>query len=192
VRDLLLVELEDGLGGTSRSGRNAVSAYPWGAHYLPAPMEDRGPVPRLLRELGAITGTDDDGAPAWAEHMLIREPEERIYYRGAWYEGLYLRAGATAEDLAQLDRFEARIAGLSAMRDGKGRKVFDVPVARSSNDAEFTALDRQSMAAWLEAEGFTSPRLRWLPPMLARQARTRGSSGPRAGSRMASGRRFSG
>ena len=51
-------ELEAEAGGTSRSGRNAVSAYPWGAHYLPAPLEDKGPVVRLLREMGAVTGVD--------------------------------------------------------------------------------------------------------------------------------------
>ena len=27
-------------GGNARSGKNAVSAYPWGAHYLRAPTED--------------------------------------------------------------------------------------------------------------------------------------------------------
>ena len=34
VEDFQLLELEDGVGGNARSGRNAVSAYPLGAHYL--------------------------------------------------------------------------------------------------------------------------------------------------------------
>ena len=50
----------------------------------------------------------------------------------------------------------------AAARDGKGRKAFTVPTALSSDDAEWTALDKVSMARWLEAEGFRSPRLRWL------------------------------
>ena len=37
VTDFTVLELEDRPGGTSRSGENAVSAFPWGAHYVPAP-----------------------------------------------------------------------------------------------------------------------------------------------------------
>ena len=50
----------------------------------------------------------------------------------------------------------------AAARDGRGRKAFAVPTALSSDDAEWTALDKLSFAHWLEAEGFRSPRLRWL------------------------------
>ena len=162
VKDVRVVELESELGGTSRSGRNEVSAYPWGAHYLPAPLVDAGPVMRLLRELDAVTGLDAEGYPTFAEELLIHEPEERVFYKGDWYEGLYLRAGASAADLAELARFEARMNAFGAARDAKGRKAFAVPSALSSDDAEWTALDKVTMARWLEAEGFRSPRLRWL------------------------------
>lgn len=47
-------------------------------------------------------------------------------------------------------------------KDGKGRKAFDVPLERGSDDAEWTALDRLSMADWLEGQGYRSPRLRWM------------------------------
>ncbi len=162
VKDVRVVELESEPGGTSRSGRNEVSAYPWGAHYLPAPLVDAGPVMRLLRELDAVTGVDAEGYPTFAEELLIHEPEERVFYKGDWYEGLYLRAGASAADLAELARFEARMNAFGAARDAKGRKAFAVPSALSSDDAEWTALDQGTMARWLEAEGFRSPRLRWL------------------------------
>jgi protoporphyrinogen oxidase len=159
---LRVVEVEDVLGGTAQSGKNAYSAFPWGAHYLPAPLTTSGPVPRLLRELGVVTGVDETGSPTWAEEVLIHEPEERIFYKGQWYEGLYLRAGASAEDLAQLHRFEQVTTALAAARDGQGRKAFAVPIETGSDDAEWTQLDRLSMADWLAREGFTSPRLQWL------------------------------
>jgi len=162
LENVRVVELDEEVGGTSRSGRNAVSAYPWGAHYLPAPLEDAGPVMRLLREMDAVTGVDAEGYPTFAEELLIHEPEERLFYKGEWYEGLYLRAGASAEDLAELERFEARMNAFGAARDAKGRKAFAVPTARSSDDVEWTALDRLSMAEWLRQEGFRSARLRWL------------------------------
>lgn len=162
VKDVRVVELEAEAGGTSRSGRNAVSAFPWGAHYLPAPLEDRGPVVRLLREMGAVTGVDAEGRPSFEETLLIQEPEERHFYRGHWYEGLYLRVGATPEDLAELERFDTRMNAFAAAKDAKGRKAFAVPTSRSSDDAEWTALDALSMADWLTREGFRSSRLKWL------------------------------
>ncbi|MEW5743059.1 MAG: twin-arginine translocation pathway signal, partial [Myxococcota bacterium] len=105
---------------------------------------------------------DEAGAPTFDEAALIHEPEERLFYRGQWYEGLYLRAGASEEDLAQLRRFEERMAALSSARDAKGRRAFAVPLELGSDDAEWTQLDRLSMAEWMAQERFTSPRLLWL------------------------------
>ncbi|MFT3840397.1 MAG: FAD-dependent oxidoreductase [Myxococcaceae bacterium] len=159
--DFLVLEVDDAAGGTARSGKNEVSAFPWGAHYLPAPLTDQGPVPRLLKQMGALTGVDEHGAPKFAEQSLLREPEERLFYKGEWYEGLYLRAGASPDDLAQWKRFEAQMALFARAKDGKGRKAFDVPIARGSDDAEWTQLDKLTMAQWLETQGYTSPRLKW-------------------------------
>jgi NADPH-dependent 2,4-dienoyl-CoA reductase/sulfur reductase-like enzyme len=35
-----LLELEDDIGGNARGGANKVSAFPWGAHYLPIPNRE--------------------------------------------------------------------------------------------------------------------------------------------------------
>jgi protoporphyrinogen oxidase len=162
VDDFLVAELDDVPGGTAKSGKNAVSAYPWGAHYLPAPLDARGPVPRLLKEMGVLTGVGEDGRPAFAEQALIADPEERLWFRGQWYEGLTPRAGASPDDLAQLERFDRELAALARLRDAKGKKAFDVPLEAGSDDADVTALDKQSMAQWLVERGFTSERVKWL------------------------------
>ncbi|PZR05918.1 MAG: twin-arginine translocation pathway signal [Archangium gephyra] len=162
IESLLITEVEDVLGGTAQAGSNAVSSFPWGAHYLPAPLSNQGPVPRLLREFGVLTGVDDKGSPLFAEQTLIHEPEERLFYKGRWYEGLYLRAGATDDDLAQLRRFEAQMKAFAAAKDSKGRKAFTVPLELGSDDDEFTSLDRLTMSEWMHNQGFTSPRLTWL------------------------------
>src|SRR5262252_717716 len=36
--DFVLLELESAPGGTARSGTSRIVPYPWGAHYIPAPM----------------------------------------------------------------------------------------------------------------------------------------------------------
>ena len=40
LRDWKLLELESEAGGNAASGRNAVSEFPWGAHYVPLPGPD--------------------------------------------------------------------------------------------------------------------------------------------------------
>lgn len=171
VRDVVLFELEPALGGTSRSG----ASFPWGAHYVIAPSANNRVLVRLLDEMGVLesgaaaasaSGSAGDRStaredPRIAEQFLCRDPEERIFYRGRWYEGLYPHAGASAEDLRQLRAFETEIARWAAWRDGRGRRAFDIPVAFSSDDAEVTALDRISMRAWMDERRLISPRLRW-------------------------------
>lgn len=152
IEDVVLLELEPAIGGTSRSG----ASYPWGAHYVIAPARENRVLIRLLEEMGVM----EHGVPA--EQFIVRDPEERVFYRGRWYEGLYLYAGASHEDLRQLREFETEMARWAQWRDGRGRPAFTIPMEYASDDAEVTALDRMSMRAWLEERGFTSPRLRWL------------------------------
>ena len=161
-RDFVVLELEDAAGGTARSGQGPVSPYPWGAHYVPAPSPDNAPLVRLLEEVGAVTGRDAGGRPLYAEHVLCRDPQERVFYRGEWFEGLYPRIGASAEDLRQLQAFEDEMRRWTRWRDGAGRRAFALPRAAGSDAREVRALDGYTMAEYLDAHGWTSPRLRWL------------------------------
>ena len=160
--DFVLVELEPAPGGTARSGSSPVISYPWGAHYIPAPLKENVELISLLDEMGVIEGRDAEGDPIIAEQILCRDPEERVYYKGRWYEGLYLHAGASDDDQAQLDRFHAEVNRWVGWRDAKGRRAFTIPIAACSPDAEAAELDKITMAAWLDKHGFTSPRLKWL------------------------------
>jgi phytoene dehydrogenase-like protein len=139
----LVLELEPEIGGTARS----TTSYPWGAHYVIAPSAENAVLQKLLAEMGVMHNGEI------GEEFLCRDPEERVFYRGRWYEGLYLRAGATAEDLRQLQAFEAEI------ERWEKRRAFAIPVAFSTSEAD--ELDRISMKQWLDQRGFTSPRLRW-------------------------------
>lgn len=148
-RDYVILELEAVEGGTARSGRSRVSAFPWGAHYIPAPL----PGNTLLRELLGEMGMLENGEPR--EDVLCRDPEERLFYRGRWYEGLYLNAGASNDDLRQLHEFEREIDRWTA------RKSFAIPTSQSVADPDALALDGMSMAQWMDSHRWTSPRLRW-------------------------------
>ncbi len=159
--DFLLLEMEDVLGGTAASGENAVSRFPWAAHYVPVPTREQRALCLLLSEVGAIHGFDSMGRAIADEATLCRAPEERLFLDGEWREGLFPREGASAVDLRELERFEAEMRAFASRRDREGNRAFAIPTARSSRDEDLLALDRVSMGDWLRSRGYSAPRLRW-------------------------------
>jgi hypothetical protein len=160
VRDLVVLELEDAPGGNARAGASAVTAYPWGAHYLPLPGPEATAVRALLRELGIIEGFDGAGRPRYDERHLCHAPQERLFHHGRWHEGLFPWAGASVDDRAQHEAFRAEMDRHRRWRDGAGRRAFATPRGAGAPGA-FVELDRLSMAEFLAGRGYTSPRLRW-------------------------------
>ena len=157
--DFHLLELEDEVGGNSRSGRNAVSAYPLGAHYLPVANREARALQHMLRRLGMIVG-DQDGAPVYDPYQLCADLQERLLWQGRWQEGLIPRNGLSDRDQKDLAAFERRMADFSARIGRDGKPAFALPIAYSSQDADLLALDRTGFGAWLDAQGWRSPVLR--------------------------------
>lgn len=160
--DFVLLELENEPGGTSRSGETKIVAHPWGAHYLPTPMAGNKPLVDLLDEMGTLEGRDAEGEPIVAEQFLCRDPEQRVFYEGSWYEDLYPHHGATKADKAERAKLKSLLDAWVAWRDSRGRRAFAVPVANASDDAAVTELDRISMRTWMQRQGFKSKRLYWM------------------------------
>jgi len=159
VNDFILLEIENEVGGTSRSGTGGVVGYPWGAHYLPVPFRENTDLVSLLNEMSLIESGHDEIIVK--EQYLCREPEERVFYKGRWYDGLYLAVGASEEDKRQFAEFQRHIDAWVNWLDASGRRAFVVPIANCSNDSEVTALDKISFADWLREKGFSSDRLLW-------------------------------
>ena len=159
--DFALFELEKETGGTSRSGLGQPVNYPWGAHYLPVPFRENTELVGLLAEMELTDGQTANGEVIVKEQYLCRDPEERVFYKGRWYDGLYLNVGADEEDKRQLAEFERHIDYWVNWRDASGKRAFVVPVASCSSDPGVTALDKISFAEWLRRNGFTSERLFW-------------------------------
>jgi phytoene dehydrogenase-like protein len=162
ISDVIVLEHDDIAGGTARGGKSAITPYPWGAHYIVAPQREQVDLTALLAEMNAIEAYAPDGTPIVDELLRCREPEERVWYLGRWWDGLYLEAGASADDKRQFATFNAEIDRWSQWRDASGRRAFAIPRSRASDAPELRALDSQSFAAWLDAHHLTSPRLRWL------------------------------
>ncbi|CAN5474602.1 hypothetical protein BH10ACI1_BH10ACI1_14750 [soil metagenome] len=159
--DFVLLELENKIGGTAQSGVSNIVAYPWGAHYLPVPFQENAELIALLDEMSLTEGVKENGEIIVKEQFLCREPEERVFYKGRWYEGLYLNVGASEDDKNQYQAFQKGIDFWVNWRDSVGKRAFTLPIANCSTDAEILALDKISFAVWLKQKGFTSERLFW-------------------------------
>ena len=159
--DFVVLELEKDIGGTSMSGVGQPVNYPWGAHYLPVPFQENTELIELLVEMQLTEGRAANGDVVIKEQYLCREPEERVFYKGRWYEGLYLHAGESEEDKQQFAEFQKQIDHWVNWRDAAGKRAFVVPSANCSRDAEVTVLDKVSFAEWFRQNNFTSERLRW-------------------------------
>ena len=159
--DFNLVELERDVGGNAASGRNAVSAYPWGAHYIPRLTRESEHAAALFEELGIITGHGANGDPIYNDFYLCADPRERLFILGCWQEDLLPAIGAGADDRRQYQAFFAAMDTFRGRRGSDGRKAFAIPMAFSSTDPDLQSLDQISMTAWMQAEGVTSQRLAW-------------------------------
>ncbi|EDY17187.1 twin-arginine translocation pathway signal [Chthoniobacter flavus Ellin428] len=161
MREFLLLELEHEAGGNAASGRNAVSAYPWGAHYVPLPNEESTEVLALFEELGLTRGRGTNGAPIFDEESLCSDPLERLFDAGRWQEGLLPQIGITDADRRQYEAFFTRMVQFRDRRGSDGRPAFTIPLDLSSRDPELLALDRITMAEWLRTQHFDSVPLLW-------------------------------
>ncbi len=146
-RDYVLLELGKEAGGNARAGGNAVSRYPWGAHYVPVP----GKQATLARELFTDLGVLRDGV--WDERTLCFSPQERLFWRGEWHEGFEPMLNDSANDRAEWLRFQAKLGELRATGE------FTIPVSRGRPAR--SALDTLTLDAWLAREGFHSRAIRW-------------------------------
>ena len=87
LSDFLLLEMESDVGGNSISGRNEISAFPWGAHYVPVANDESAYVRMLFEELGIIERYDRSGLPVYNELYLCHDLQERLFKDGSFQEG---------------------------------------------------------------------------------------------------------
>ena len=153
VDDFRVFELEDAAGGNSRGHILAGKACPLGAHYLPLPGPQASEVSDWLHEIGLLR--QHLGRTLADERHLCHSPQERLFFDGAWHEGLLPPAEPASATLAQYRRFGAAVA--QVQRD----LGFAIPTQRAPWLASHQALDAQTFAHWLDAQGLTDARLRW-------------------------------
>ncbi|MGB8194020.1 MAG: FAD-dependent oxidoreductase [Chitinophagaceae bacterium] len=161
VNDFVLLELEEVAGGNSRYGSNAVSAYPWGAHYVPIPNNDLPEYLSFLNESGVITGFNDKGLPVYNEQYLCFDPQERLYINGRWQEGIIPQFGVPDAEAKEIAKFLQMMEEYRQAKGSDGKDAFAIPVDQSSKDEAFTVFDSITMTQWLKQHNLNSQYLHW-------------------------------
>lgn len=161
IENFCLLELEENVGGNSQFGKNEVSAFPWGAHYVPLLTQESKAVRKLFEELGVIEGYDEFKRPIYNELYLCAEPQERLFIHGRWQEGIVPNSGLSEVDHQDFERFFHYIESLKNKNGDDGKRLFAIPLDESSQDQIWIQLDQMTMAQWMEREGYQSEFLKW-------------------------------
>jgi hypothetical protein len=159
INDFLLIELENHLGGNSSNGENKYSKFPLGAHYLPLPNKQDAALLQFLEEEQIIIGYDSKGFPKFDEQQLTFTPDERLFYKNNWQEGLIPKTGNSLEEDFQFKKFFLKMNAFRAGKGADGKYFFDIPLSLSSSEATIQAFDTITMQQWCEEEGFNSKPL---------------------------------
>ncbi|MBM9499254.1 NAD(P)-binding protein [Leptospira sp. 201903071] len=159
--DFRILELENDAGGNSRSGKNTIGSYPWGAHYLPQPGEEAVLVRKFLEENRIIIGKDNRGNPVFDERFLCFDPEERIYYQGRWNEGLFPGGNTHSPAGLEEEKFKKWIQKWRIKIGRDGKKAFTIPIDLSSKDPEILKLDKINFFEYVKEQGFQTKELFW-------------------------------
>jgi hypothetical protein len=160
VDDFVLLELDKTAGGNAVSGKNDVSAYPWGAHYLPIPDTSMTELHDFLEENGVITARNGT-LPVYNDYYLCFDPQERLYINGYWQDGLVPDHQVPDKDAGEIRTFFKLMDGFREAKGKDGKYAFAIPVDESSADEAFTAYDRMTMGDYLRSQNLHSAYLHW-------------------------------
>ena len=151
--DFALLELEGEAGGNSRGGSVNGITCPLGAHYLPVPSDDAPEVQDLLEELGLRKRVA--GRWEYDERHLCHSPQERLFFNGAWQNGLLPVQGVGPATLVQYQKFSDLVA--VAQKAGK----WTIPASKMPLAPVQQTLSATTFIAYLDQNGLTDPQLRW-------------------------------
>lgn len=158
--DFKILELENHAGGNSHSGKNQVSTYPLGAHYITIANNDDRLLIDFLREVNVITHFEN-GIPFYNEYYLTFDPEERLLINGEWQEGLIPDFGVPLADKQEIKRFLTEVEQLRHAKGDDGKFVFNIPLAESSTDPKYAKLDQLTFREYLTQHKYASKYLLW-------------------------------
>ena len=159
--NFLVVELNERVGGNSDSGMNEHTQFPLGAHYLTLPNPDNRPLIDFLKEYHYITKENPDGSQEYSEHHLCHAPDERLFYRGIYQEGLVPSYGIDKKTEDEIARFFHSMNDFKNEKGSDGKFLFTIPIKSASRDRKLIEYDSITFEKYLDDNGYQSEELRW-------------------------------
>lgn len=153
IDDFALLELEDSVGGNSRAGLVNGIPCPLAAHYLPLPSDAAPELQDLLEELGLRQRVW--GRWQYDERHLCHSPQERLFFNGAWQEGLLPQQDVNATTLAQYQKMAQLVEQL------RQQAHWTIPSTGRPLQGVQLELAVQTFASYLDQRGLNDPHLRW-------------------------------
>lgn len=159
IEDFMLIEMGNHSGGNASFGENKYSKFPLGAHYLPLPNFHDKELITFLYESDIITGFDDKGYPVFDEEQLTFTPQERLYYKNSWQDGLVPKYGNSNMLDEEFARFFDLMEKFRVAKGADGKYMFDIPLCFISKDDTYRNFDAITMQRWLQDNSFVSSQL---------------------------------
>jgi hypothetical protein len=107
----------------------------------------------LLEELGVRQRVA--GRWQYDERYLCHSPQERLFFNGAWQDGLLPVQDVSAHTLAQYRQFAKLV------EEARKRSNWSIPASNSTLAGADVALTAITFIVYLDQNGLTDPHLRW-------------------------------
>ena len=151
IEDVHVLDVEDSAGGNARAHQLGMAACPLGAHYLPVPdtarpmSAPRAELLAFLEDVGLARYTL--GRWHFEERHLCHAPQERLFIRGAWQDGLLPAAEPGSDTDHAYRRMAEQISALQRTLN------FGLPSLGQRWTPALADLDAISLGAWLRRQG---------------------------------------
>jgi predicted NAD/FAD-binding protein len=175
VKDYVLLEMNEHLGGNAAASQTKGNKFPLGAHYLSLPNPTNVHLIDFLKELNLITEETEKGL-VYSEEHLVHAPDERLLYRGNFQEGLVPEYGITTDVKAEIEHFLETMKEWKYKKSVLGKDIFSIPLSTSEHSEELLELDQITFDKWLDEHNFKSKELRWFLDYCCRDDYGAGSS----------------
>ncbi len=158
IDNVAIIEVNHHIGGNASSGKRNTYRYPYGAHYLPIAELHNKELIEFLSEHNIITGFENE-LPVYNENDLCFAPQERLYYRGKWRDGI---ASTIAKfSPAGYNKFVQLLHNYENLKNDNGEYIFALPICNGYTNDISLELDGISFADFLKNNLITEDEVIW-------------------------------
>jgi len=160
VKNFLILEKADQIGGTCIAGEEGDITFPWCAHYIESPQPGSKYLFEICEDLSIIIDYDGEW-PVVNPNYTVPEPEISLLAGNKWQPNHFPISIASSQDVMDFESFRQDMYRWVKWRGKDGRPAFGCPVEYTSPAEEVRRLDNISMLDYLRSKGIHSKLVDW-------------------------------